>query len=120
MQHVAVLDDIALALGAEQAAAVDGRRSFFETEMEMAAARKTAKAPRTEARSEQDVPEEFPCRELSDLDDETLGALYAEFFEEDRALANMGLAEYAEALASLDREASPLPSCAVVRSTGVT
>ncbi len=39
-------------------------------------------------------------RELNNLSgpDETLAALYAEFAEEDRELAEEGMAEYAEAL----------------------
>ena len=41
---------------------------------------------------------------LDELDEQTLAALYEEVADEDRALANQGLAEYAAALSALDRE----------------
>jgi hypothetical protein len=41
---------------------------------------------------------------LDELDEQTLAALYEEVADEDRALANQGLAEYAAALSALDQE----------------
>jgi hypothetical protein len=41
---------------------------------------------------------------LDELDEETLAALYEAFADEDRALANQGLAEYAAAFSGLDQE----------------
>jgi hypothetical protein len=41
---------------------------------------------------------------LDELDDETLGELYASVADEDRALANTGLADYARMLTCVDKE----------------
>ena len=41
---------------------------------------------------------------LHEIDEQTLAQLYSEFAEEDRALANAGLSEYARTLAAADEE----------------
>jgi hypothetical protein len=41
---------------------------------------------------------------LDELDEQTLAALYEEFADDERALANQGLAEYVAALSALDQE----------------
>jgi hypothetical protein len=104
VEHVAVLDDVALAFGAEQAAVIDGRFGLIETEVVMGARRKTDKVSEAHPRSEPERGEASMCPDLDQLDDEALASLYEEFAEEDRALAAAGLIQYAKTLASVDEE----------------
>jgi hypothetical protein len=70
----------------------------------MADRRRKAARTTPPARTEYDGRAALSCPSLDNLDERALAELYAEFAEEDRALADAGLADYARSLASLDKE----------------
>jgi hypothetical protein len=51
-----------------------------------------------------DTPDDGSRPSLDGIDEQALAELYSGFTDEDRALANVGLAEYAGILSALDKE----------------
>ena len=70
----------------------------------MTDARRQADQSLTSSVSENDSPENCSRPSIDEFDEQALADLFAEFADEDRALANLGLADYAGVLSSLDKE----------------
>jgi hypothetical protein len=83
----------------------DEPSSVYETWDVMTDPRQQAEQSVTPDLSEHSSGDESPCPSLEEMDDRTLAALYAEFADEDRALANAGLTDYASVLSAVDEEA---------------
>jgi hypothetical protein len=83
---------------------LDETGSVYETWVVMADARKQADQSPNVEEPEHEPLAQCSGNSLDELDEHALAALYEEFADEDRALANQGLVEYAAALSALDQE----------------